>query len=98
MNSVIQSVAEKSIEEVAECLKGDQENTNVAISVDETWQRKGFTSTLVVVTAISVDTGKVVDCVILSKRCKGCTKMNGKSTTDPAAYNLWKLEHRCNLN
>ena len=43
------------------------------LCLDGTWQRKGFTSTLGAVTAISVDKGKVVDCVLLLKSCKGCT-------------------------
>ena len=62
--------------DVGEQLKGPNNDTNdAAVSIDGTWQRKGFTSTLGVV--ISVDNGKVLDCVILSKSCKGCTRMEG---------------------
>ena len=34
---------------------------DVGLSVDGTWQRKVFSSTLGVVAAISIDTGKVLD-------------------------------------
>ena len=45
---------------------------DVGVSVDGTWQRRGFSSNNGVVTAISIDTGKVVDVEIMSKICKGC--------------------------
>ena len=46
---------------------------DVGVSVDDRWKRKGFSSTLGVVTAISVDNGKVLDVAIISKSCKCCT-------------------------
>ena len=45
------------------------------VSVDGTWQRNGFSSTLGVVAAISTDNGKVLDVVIFSKSCKVCTSV-----------------------
>jgi len=60
--------------DAAKTLRAGKE-TAVGVSVDGTWQRKGFSSKLGVVTAISVDIGKVLDVAILSKSCKGCTKM-----------------------
>jgi len=58
---------------VANELRESENADEVAISVDGSWQRKGFTFTLGVVTAISVDKGKVLDCSIMSKSCKECT-------------------------
>ena len=85
--------------DVAEQLKGPNNDTNdAAVSIDGTWQRKGFTSTLGVVTAISVDNGKVLDCVILSRSCKGCTRKEGVEKTNPERFKLWKAGHICNLN
>ena len=78
LKGTVQVIAEKSMADVAEQLKGPNNDTNdAAVSIDGTWQREGFTSTLGVVTAISVDNGKVLDCAILSKSCKGCTRMEG---------------------
>ena len=43
---------------------------DVGVSVDDRWKRKGFSSTLSVVTAISIDNEKVLDVAIISKSCK----------------------------
>ena len=48
---------------------------DVVVSVAGTWHKKGLMSTNRVITAISVDSGKVLDTCILSKSCKCCTKM-----------------------
>ena len=68
-------VAENSMSVAATELRGSNETGDVGVSVDGTWQRKGFTSMNGVVTAISVDSGKVLDVSILSKSCKGCVRM-----------------------
>ena len=79
-------------------LRGSDETADVGVSVDGTWQRKGFTSMNGVVTAISVDSGKVVDVSILSKSCKGCVRMKPVEKSDRARYELWKASHKCSLN
>ncbi|GFT08203.1 hypothetical protein TNCV_3481521 [Trichonephila clavipes] len=42
------------------------------ISVDGTWQRRGYTSMNGCVAAISVDTGKVLDIEVMSSYCPTC--------------------------
>ena len=79
-------------------LRGDTDAADVGVSVDGTWQRKGFTSTNGVTTAISVDSGKVLDICILSKSCKSCTRMSSIMKSDPAHYEKWKASHTCNRN
>ena len=54
-------------------VRGTEPTADARVSVDGTWQKKGFSSTLGAVAAISIDNGKVLDLVILSKSCKGCT-------------------------
>ena len=76
INEAAKVVAERSMSDVAKDLRGDNESADVAVSVDGSWQKKGFTSTLGVVTAISVDSGKVLDVSIMSKSCKACTSMS----------------------
>ena len=44
---------------VASKLQGPVNTADVSVSVDETWQRKGFTSLNGGVTAISIDSRKV---------------------------------------
>ena len=52
-----QKIAERSMKDAANYLKGgiDVTITNVPVSVDGTWQKRGFSSLNGVVTAISVD-------------------------------------------
>ena len=58
---------------------------DVGVSVDGTCQRKGFTILNGVITAVSVDRGKVLDTVLLSKKCTRCTKMQAIKAIDPQA-------------
>ncbi|GFU22280.1 uncharacterized protein TNCV_4856211 [Trichonephila clavipes] len=46
------------------------------ISVDGTWQRRGYSSMNGCVSALSVDTGKVVDIEIMSSYCPTCRKIS----------------------
>lgn len=91
-------VAEESMSNAASSLRGDSEFADVGVSVDGTWQRKGFTSMNGIVTAISIDNGKVLDTSILSKNCKGCTRMLRTKRTDPELYTRWHASHKCGLN
>ncbi|GFX32149.1 uncharacterized protein TNCV_1130811 [Trichonephila clavipes] len=58
----IQNAAKKAICE-------NEGNKNIAVAVDGTWQKRGYTSLNGVVTMTSIDTGKVIDVDILSKYC-----------------------------
>ena len=94
----VKYVAEKSMSAAAAELRGANETADVGVSLDGTWQRKGFTSLNGVITAISIDSGKALDVAILSKSCKGCTRMQGVEKSDPQQFDSWKASHRCNLN
>ena len=82
----------------AVCLRKGEKSVDVGLSVDGTWQRKVFSSTLDVAAAISIDTGKVLDVSILSKSCKGCSSMAKIAKSNPKFYEVWKLSRKCNLN
>ena len=62
------------------------------VSVDGTWQKRGHSSFNGVVTAISTLTGKCIDAVVLSKRCKGCILWKSKKGTPE--YEDWKAYHK----
>ena len=66
------------------------------ISLDGTWQRRGHVSHNGVVTAISLDTKKVLDVEVLSDKCQACQKWQ-KKQNDPK-YQEWKANHRCKIN
>ena len=91
------NVAEKSMSDAALELR-ETENTDVGVSIDGTWQKRGFSSHNGVVTAISIDTGKVLDCEIMCRCCKGCTKMQSFRKTNPNHFEIWRASHKCSLN
>ncbi|GFV18929.1 uncharacterized protein TNCV_4758141 [Trichonephila clavipes] len=63
-------VYEDSIQNAAkEAIFEKEGNKNIAVAVDGTWQKRGYTSLNGVVTVTSIDTGKVIDVDILSKYC-----------------------------
>ncbi|GFS80505.1 uncharacterized protein TNCV_3178871 [Trichonephila clavipes] len=63
-------VYEDSIQNAAqEAIWENEGNKNIAVDVDGTWHKRGYTSLNGVVTVISIDTGKVIDVDILSKYC-----------------------------
>ncbi|XP_018497093.1 uncharacterized protein LOC108864993 [Galendromus occidentalis] len=45
-------------------------STDIAVALDGSWQKRGFTSLNGLVTATSFDTGKVLDVSVLSKYCR----------------------------
>ncbi|GFU00077.1 uncharacterized protein TNCV_2341471 [Trichonephila clavipes] len=63
-------VYEDSIQNAAkEAICENEGNKNIAVAVDGTWQKRGYTSLNGVVTVTSIDTGKVIDVDIFSKYC-----------------------------
>ena len=65
---------------------------SVAVSIDGTCQKRGYSSKFWVVLAILIDTGEVVDFEVQSLHCHGCKKhQNDDKTSD--AYMLWKKKH-----
>ncbi|GFS86432.1 uncharacterized protein TNCV_513111 [Trichonephila clavipes] len=63
-------VYDDSIQNAAnEAICENEGNKNIAVAVDGTWQKRGYTSLSGVVTVTSIDTGKVIDVDILSKYC-----------------------------
>ena len=91
-------VAERSMVEAAKEIKGEVDVIDTAVSVDGTWQRRGFTSLNGIVTAISVDTGKILDCEIMSRNCKACNLMEAVKRDDPIRCDIWHASHNCKLN
>ena len=83
-----------------ECCKvrGDTEINNVCdttVTIDGTWQKRGYSSLNGVVTATSLN-GKVVDFHVLSKYCKACEVWEKRKGSDE--YEEWKAAHNCKMN
>ena len=74
------------------------ETLNSSVSVDGSWAKRGFSSLYGIVTAISIDTGQILDAEVLVKYCKVCQyweKYKGS-----VEYNRRMEEHRdeCPIN
>ncbi|GFX81198.1 uncharacterized protein TNCV_1911901 [Trichonephila clavipes] len=65
----IMNDAAKGIRQLKKCIHG---TVNCGVSVDGTWQRRGFSSLNGCVSAISVDTGEIIDFETLSQFCRKC--------------------------
>ncbi len=66
------------------------------VSIDGSWQKRGYSSHNGVVTVISLDTKKCLDVEVLSDKCQQCQKWE-KKINDPS-YSAWKASHVCKIN
>ena len=51
-----------------------------------------------IITAIFTGSEKVLETKILSKSCKGCTKIQAIKAIDLQSCDKWNSTHRCSLN
>ena len=74
LRNAVEIIAEKTMHEGAESLKQENNGSpvNTAVSVDGSWQKRGFTSLNGVVTVISVNNRKILDSEPMSSGCKAC--------------------------
>ncbi|GBN94310.1 hypothetical protein AVEN_121589-1 [Araneus ventricosus] len=64
------AVCESTMQKAAkEAIVENNSDNNIAVAVDGTWHKRGYTSHNGVVTVTSVDTGKVIDVDVVSKYC-----------------------------
>jgi hypothetical protein len=67
---------------------------DTGVSVDGTWQRRGFSSLNGVVAVISIDSGKLVDIEPMSRYCRECAVHTRLLQDDPDALVNWKIDHK----
>ncbi|GFW70985.1 histone-lysine N-methyltransferase SETMAR [Trichonephila clavipes] len=88
LNNATEKVSKVSMAlAAAETLSFNNGNPNVSVAIDGTWQKRGHTSLNGVVTAVSVDTGKVIDAEILSRKCS--CHFNGNLHSDECSANYF---------
>ncbi|GFY07949.1 uncharacterized protein TNCV_2579811 [Trichonephila clavipes] len=71
-------VAQENINAALSEIKGSNSFTKCGISIDGTWQRRGYSSLNGCVSAISVDTGKILDIEVMTQYCHICAKGNSQ--------------------
>ena len=73
---------------------GPNDIVDVIVSFDGTWHKRGHTSNHGVGIVISVETGEVLDRVVLSKICQECSARKGWDK-EGDKYKEWKAGHKC---
>ena len=63
---------------------------DVAVTIDGTWAKRGFTSNFGVVPAMSVDTGEIIDIAVMSKYCDECANWSWLPKDD---FEKWQRQH-----
>ena len=72
--------------------------TDVAVSCDGTWQRRGFKSLNGAVACISMESGKVLDIEVMSRYCQSCVTNESLKDIDPVKYQQEIVDHYCMMN
>ncbi|GFW05130.1 uncharacterized protein TNCV_599241 [Trichonephila clavipes] len=71
--NVLKTISEDSMNAaVHEAIIANDNNSNIAVAVDGTWHKRGYSSLNGVVCATSVENGKVIDFEALTKYCSSC--------------------------
>ena len=93
-------VAERSMIEAAEEEKRLEGTDNISVSIDGTWQKRGFASLNGVVVAFGVKNRKVIDGEALSGYYKACIVKKDLRKSDEDEYKIWKDENNddCSVN
>ncbi|GFT04162.1 uncharacterized protein TNCV_3154161 [Trichonephila clavipes] len=63
------------LQTVHEAVIANDNNSNIAVAVDGTWHKRGYSSLNGVVCATSVENGKVIDFEALTKYCSSCKEV-----------------------
>ncbi|GFV16163.1 uncharacterized protein TNCV_3379271 [Trichonephila clavipes] len=84
--NVLKTISEDSMNAaVHEAVIANDNNSNIAVAVDDTWHKRGYSSLNGVVCATSVENGKVIDFEALAKYCSSCKGKNHRSETSRKA-------------
>jgi len=88
-------VAEVSMRRAAKNIQQDISITDVTVSCDGTWQKRGFSSKNGVATVVSVDgkNCKVLDKEVLSNYCNTCANMKAKFNNE-GQFSTWYDSHK----
>ena len=105
LHAAAKDVAESSMSAAAKSVMraGNEEPSDIAVTTDGTWMRRGYSSLYGVQTVIAWDSSKVVDVEILSRHCSACTQWSARKkngTMSAEEYDLWLAGHKevCQAN
>ena len=105
MCSSIEAVVQQSMLKAAEQATLSNPDTDhpdqVAVTIDGTWMKRGFSSRYGMVFAISWETGQVLDFCVLSKHCSSCQRWRSdrrSGKVSQAEFEAWSADHVCDVN
>ena len=75
----------------------DGEFPQCTVSVDGTWQTRGFSSLNGIVTCTAQESRKCIDYEVLTKYCTACKRWEGRDKSS-SQYEEWKAGHECPIN
>ncbi|KMQ87762.1 hypothetical protein RF55_12871 [Lasius niger] len=88
--SLLKSAAKEEVKETCRA-RNIEKTTELTVSGDGTWKKRGFTSLYGVSSVIGYYTGKVIDVLVKSSYCKMCEFWSKKEGT--AEYQEWMEMH-----
>lgn len=97
--AVFEAVRQKSVkEEIKKNAEMSNESTHLSVSGDGSWKKRGFSSLFGITSLIGTYSKKVIDVVIKSSFCQGCSLKKG--VKDTPEYEEWIENHResCTVN
>ena len=113
-NDLLEKELKKAAIEVKRFLQGESEDMTIVdmseeqltdvvldagVSIDGSWNQRGWSARDGVVAVISIDTGKVLDVAFLSNSCTACEQMKRKQqegTVSRMDYLGWVISHQEN--
>lgn len=99
VSSMFKTTTKKAVDEEKELnVQQGRPLTDLKVSGDGSWKKRGFTSLYGIATIIGYYSGKVVDLVVKSSYCQACVFWNKKKNTDE--YVEWYEQHEetCSAN
>ena len=93
----------KDVDEVCSQSTGyTEEDDNIimgtGVSLDGTWQKRGFISYNGAVMTISINIGKILDLEVISPYCQYCVDIEVYEKDDIVLYDKLKHDHICSIN
>ncbi|GFW81992.1 uncharacterized protein TNCV_771211 [Trichonephila clavipes] len=98
-SNVLKTISEDLNAAVHEAVIANDNNSNIAVAVDGTWHKRGYSSLNGVVCATSVENGKVIDFEALTKYCSSCKEkdllkkcLHGRTQNPNESFNkcIWE--------